>query len=857
MRFSFWLLFCIMAINELLADTNIGQRFILVPPCTEDRKELATWYRELQPGGIILFAGHCKNRVAVAALTSFFQEQAKEQGLQPPFITIDWEGGIVERVNEEGGFFTIPSPWLLAKASPSITFDAALLAARQMFEVGINVDFAPCLDMFGSCVLATRCFAAHAPEIERYGIAFCRGLSQGAVAPVIKHFPGLGLGAADTHLESVQIHLNDELLQEQMAPFLGVLKETFAMVMVTHATFAPFGPIPLTRCKKIVELVRKKNPDALLITDDFSMKAASADTSRLVALQEALDAGYHLIISSIPWKEQKQLMDELNCQGDSLKTHQRCLKEIERCKNTLKAQTSLLPVDEKACAAYIAQECVEGCGCVSAANKTSCLVTVDLRKIRPEPWFIKESGSYLAGKLKENGATITQECICNPMDESSLKQIHDFVARTTDETIIVTTFFYADASWNRIQAQWLKSLEDIQERVVVVSLGHPMEDKLLPKARVLYLGSHNQPLLNRAAELLAAPLQLCGLDLLMREKEKYLQNKRFAVLCHRCSTDMNGDFILDLLASDQLVAAFSPEHGLNGSHGAAVSVDSTNNSAWNCPIYSLHGKVRKPTKEMLQGVDLVIVDLQEIGARCFTYLSTLKLTMEACAEHGVEMLVLERPNILGFWKAQGPHLEEDCHSFVGKLPTPFLHGSTIGKLAQQFAPTNLKLTVISCQADPLIYFKARPFIPPSPNLASLRQIYAYPITAFLEGTNYSEGRGTDHPFLFFGAPWVDAEALASRLNQINGSVYFTPISFIPHSIAGVAEHPKHENCICYGVEIHILDPKGIQPVDIGYAILETLFRMYPDESACVLWGKEWALDLLAGDKSWRRALISK
>lgn len=306
----------------------------------------------------------------------------------------------------------------------------------------------------------------------------------------------------------------------------------------------------------------------------------------------------------------------------------------------------------------------------------------------------------------------------------------------------------------------------------------------------------------------------------------------------------------------KLCSIFSPEHGLLGTHHDGAMVESQNLSQWNCPVYSLHGKNRTPTAEMLSNLDTLIIDFQEVGVRCYTYLSTLQLTLQAAKENNLEVLLLERPNPIKFWGTRGPLLESAFESFLGKIYTPFMHGKTIGELALHInKKIGANLTILPCQNfDNHEDYFLSDFTPPSPNLNSLDAIYSYPLTVFIEGTNYSEGRGTKYPFQQIGAPWIDGKKLAQRLNnkKIPG-IYFETIKFTPQNMPGIAENPKHNTEKCNGVFLHIYDKNTIQPLSVAQIILRELFTLYPDKSTWIRSGDRFTVDLLLGSdciRSW-------
>lgn len=867
---------------QLNATVSSGQHFILNPPATYDKVIVSNWLEQTKPAGIILFAGHCTERAKTKNLVSFLQEEAQKLGIPPLLIAIDWEGGIVSRLNEEGGFASIPSPWSLANAGRSACFTAGMLVGQQMRSIGANLNFAPSLDLFfpDNHILATRCFSSDPEQVATSGIAFAQGLLTQGVTPVFKHFPGLGLGRADTHLASTIINVNDQAFNHNIFPFIKALELDTPVIMCTHAIINKFGTLPITLSRQAVEFIHAKNKNSLLITDDFSMKAVQANKTVDQAALQALTAGHHLIIFSGATEDQINLINKMDQKKARLsKEQQKQLaqqqEQIVAFKQKAFTQPKLAPpmLDEHAVAQSLAKSCIQKKNVLpTLKNKKIIMLSTDLTKIRPpESWFVQKEQSYLGTLLNKRqlylGAPLVEH-ILNPLDQTSSKQLTELIATIPADALVITqTFFYADNVWNSIQQQWLEQLKPLQDRLIAISLGHPKEQTILPQAPIINLGSFHKPMLKQAAALLCAPRAQTGADQLASNLSTYLQNKRFGLLCHRCSVTSDQQFLPDFLYQwtkkqtdkTKLAALFSPEHGLLGSQEDAALIHSEKQSKWNCPIYSLHGKTYKPTSNMLKDLDLLIVDLQEVGVRCFTYLSTLHLALEACAENKLSLLVLDRPNPLIHWKTRGPMLEKEYESFLGNVYVPFLHGSTIGKLAQKInQKQNADLRVLGDtqpETSPNRIEKCNPFIAPSPNLMSQEHLLAYPLTVFLEATNYSEGRGTKYPFLQIGAPWVNKNQLAQQLNQQKFTgIYFEPITFTPQRMPGIAEKPKHENKLCSGVFVHLYDQKKIDPIKVAQTILKTLFTLYPDNSNWLKWGNRYAVDLRAGTDKWRKEI---
>ena len=329
-----------------------------------------------------------------------------------------------------------------------------------------------------------------------------------------------------------------------------------------------------------------------------------------------------------------------------------------------------------------------------------------------------------------------------------------------------------------------------------------------------------------------------GIDILLDKKQNLIINKKIALVTNQTGVDQYGianyKRLMDL-EKIKLEVVFSPEHGIFGETDKEVTY---NDEIENLPkVYSLYGKVRKPTRGMLDGIDIIIYDIQDIGARFYTYISTLGLVMEAAAELNIPVLVLDRPNPIRGDIVEGPLLDLEYQSFVGKYPIPIRYGWTVAELAEKIIQENWinptpQLTVVPMEGwnTSLWYDETTlPWVKPSPNIPNLETALIYPGMCLLEGTNISEGRGTNHPFKWFGAPWIDSKNLSQELNNLKLSgVVFVPKSFTPLSIPGVADKPKYEDQLCHGIEIRIIDRNKFNSVKSGVNILKTINEMYPD-----------------------------
>lgn len=358
---------------------------------------------------------------------------------------------------------------------------------------------------------------------------------------------------------------------------------------------------------------------------------------------------------------------------------------------------------------------------------------------------------------------------------------------------------------------------------------------------------------------------LTGLDR-VHEYRQLFNGKRVGIVTNHTAYNSHHQYITDVFRGMENVtisALFGPEHGIRGSAEAGVKVKSGSDPLSNIPIFSLYGKTRQPTPEMLKDVDILIFDIQDIGARFYTYIYTMAYAMTAAAEQGIPFVVLDRPNPINGVMVEGNILENEYASFVGLFPIPVRHGMTVGELAKMFngegwlpggVTANLRIIPMKNWRRELWYDETGlPFIKPSPNIPELASATVYPGTCLLEGTNVSEGRGTSKPFQIFGAPWIDGAQLAKRLNALPlDGVVFRDTSFTPLSILGAASHPKYENKLCSGVQITVTNRNRFQPYHTGIHIVNTIHRMYPDSL-------EWRVqhfDRLCGTASIRKAIIN-
>ena len=341
-----------------------------------------------------------------------------------------------------------------------------------------------------------------------------------------------------------------------------------------------------------------------------------------------------------------------------------------------------------------------------------------------------------------------------------------------------------------------------------------------------------------------------GIDALEAEKFSLLRGKRVGLITNQTGLDSYGHRTIDLLAHAEgvnLIAIFSPEHGIAGVADASVSNQA--DAPTGLPIYSLYGATRRPTSDMLHGIDALVFDIQDAGVRFYTFITTMAYSMEAAAEQHIAFVVLDRPNPLGGEIIEGPVLDRDRISFVGYFPMPVRYAMTMGELAQMFNSENkigADLHVVAMQdwhRRDFYDMTGLAWIAPSPALRTLRESILYPGIEILQAAGVSVGRGTPTPFELLGAPWIDSAALMTELNrrQLKG-VRFAAAEFTP---AG----GLYSGVLCKGISIDLPDRNSFRPVAAGLQIAAILHSLYPTqfhvEKMIELLGSRSAVDGLA------------
>lgn len=353
-----------------------------------------------------------------------------------------------------------------------------------------------------------------------------------------------------------------------------------------------------------------------------------------------------------------------------------------------------------------------------------------------------------------------------------------------------------------------------------------------------------------------------GLEVLIKHRPALLRGRRFGVLAHQASVSATLEHAATVLAAlrgARLVRLFAPEHGLWGAAQDHAAIRPGRDAATGLRIESLYGARRAPTSAMLRGLDALVVDLQDVGARYYTFVWTMALAMQACARAGVAVIVLDRPNPLGGVQLEGNLPDPDFASFVGLYPLPVRHGLTIGEAARYLHAVHglaCDLTIIPMRGwrrGMVWEDTGLPWVAPSPNMPTPDTARVYPGGCLIEGSNLSEGRGTTRPFEWVGAPFLDAHRYATDLNgQRLPGVRFRPARFAPtfHKWAGR---------LCGGVQVHVTDAARFKPFLTGLALLASARRLAPREFA---WRRppyeferrRLPIDILCGTDAIRRAL---
>jgi uncharacterized protein YbbC (DUF1343 family) len=314
-----------------------------------------------------------------------------------------------------------------------------------------------------------------------------------------------------------------------------------------------------------------------------------------------------------------------------------------------------------------------------------------------------------------------------------------------------------------------------------------------------------------------------------------LKGLRVGVVANPASLDGTFRHVIDRVGAADgvaLGAIFGPQHGFRSDlQDNMIETPHAEDRARRVPIYSLYSETREPTAEMLAGLEALVIDLQDIGARIYTFIYTMANCLRAARRHGVKVIVCDRPNPIGGVEVEGPTLERGNESFVGQFPIPMRHGMTVGELARLFNGhfgIGADLDVVAMSGwtrDQFWDETGLPWVMPSPNVPTAETAVVYPGTVLFEGTMVSEGRGTTRPFELLGAPWIEAEGFASRMNDVGlAGVYFRPAVFEP-------TFQKHCRTPCGGCQVHVTDRTRFKPVAAGASLIREFYASQPERFA--------------------------
>ncbi len=356
------------------------------------------------------------------------------------------------------------------------------------------------------------------------------------------------------------------------------------------------------------------------------------------------------------------------------------------------------------------------------------------------------------------------------------------------------------------------------------------------------------------------PTVTTGLEVLLHDPPKSVRGKRLGLLCNPASVDrhlVHGRHLIHQKLPGQLKALYSPQHGFFAEKQDNM-IESTDrcDPSTGLPVFSLYGSTRIPTRDMMDPIDIMLVDLQDVGTRVYTFIYTLSHCMEAARKYGKQIMVLDRPNPIGGIQVEGNLLAADCASFVGRYPIPMRHGLTIGEIAILFNTCfsiGCELKVVTMEGwrrNMLFADTGLTWVAPSPNLPTPTSALVYPGQVIWEGTNVSEGRGTTQPFELFGAPYLDPQRLLSKMDeQVMKGVALRPLEFEPTA-------NKWAGQSCRGFQIHVLDPGVYAPYSLSLNLYQAIYHTYPDRFSYKQPPYEYEferlpMDLILGDRNLR------
>ncbi len=356
-----------------------------------------------------------------------------------------------------------------------------------------------------------------------------------------------------------------------------------------------------------------------------------------------------------------------------------------------------------------------------------------------------------------------------------------------------------------------------------------------------------------------------GDDVFVSKYLELIKGKTVGIITNQSGRLQDGKYLVDVLAKVpdvKVVALFAPEHGIRGVESDGAAISNGVDAKTGIPIYSLYGKNKMPTPEMLKGIDVLIYDIQDVGTRFYTFISTLDLCMQSAAENHVKFIVLDKPDMLRPDMVDGPVLVDSLRSFVGIQPIPSAYGMTPGELATMFNKGHMlkngveaDLRVIRMEnyrRDMWYDQTGLKWITPSPNLRDMNAVELYPGMVLLEATNAAEGRGTNLPFENIGAPYINSDQLVRFLDEQHvPGIEFKPTEFTPRPLPGASE-PKYNGELCHGIMMTVTDRNVFKPVEMGVTLIWALHKLYPDQFKI----RDAGFDILAGTTTIRTMIMA-
>ncbi len=356
---------------------------------------------------------------------------------------------------------------------------------------------------------------------------------------------------------------------------------------------------------------------------------------------------------------------------------------------------------------------------------------------------------------------------------------------------------------------------------------------------------------------------ISGLEACLADPPDILKSGRFGLLMNQASVDRHGQlacYLMENAFPGWLTTLFSPQHGFAGKQQAnMIESRDSYHVELGLPVYSLYSDTRRPTEKMLRDIDCLVIDLQDVGTRVYTYIWTISYCLEACQQASLPVIILDRVNPIGGLQVEGPCLELDYASFVGRAAVPMRHALTIGELAcwvNREMQIGANLEVIPVQGwerSRMFDQTGLPWIAPSPNLPSWENCLVYPGQVVLEATNISEGRGTDQPFRQFGAPFIQAASLLEQLSKLElPGVSWSPTTFQP-------TFDKWTGVACHGLVLQVTDPVAFRPYRTTLALIAEVARLWPDDFAWISPPYEYEMekmpvDIVTGSDALRKAV---